>query len=132
MAFPINETTVRVRYAETDAQGVVYHSNHVIYFEVGRGSYLRALGFDYNDMEAAGALIVVVDLHVRYRAPARYDDELRIITKLDEFGSRSLRFSYEIIKADTLVATGETAHVCLDRQGRPVPIPALLRAAVGA
>jgi acyl-CoA thioester hydrolase len=132
MAFPVNETTLRVRYAETDAQGVVYHSNHVIYFEVGRGAYLRDLGFDYNDMEAAGVMIVVVDLHVRYRAAARYDDELRVVTTLSELGSRSMRFSYELWKGDTFVASGETAHVCLDRQGRPVAVPANLRAVLVA
>lgn len=131
MPFPVVETTLRVRYAETDAQGVVYHSNHLIYFEVGRGAYLRELGIDYNAMESSGALIAVVDAHVRYRAASRYDDELRVVTRLDELGSRSLRFSYELWRDATLVATGETAHVCLDRQGKPVALPALLREAVG-
>jgi acyl-CoA thioester hydrolase len=130
MPYPVVETSVRVRYAETDAQGVVYHSNHLVYFEVGRGAYLRSLGFDYNEMEASGVMVAVVDAHVRYRAGARYDDELRIVTRLDELGSRSMRFGYEIWRDETLVATGETAHVCLNRAYQPVAIPATLKAAV--
>lgn len=126
-----SETTLRVRYAETDAQGVVYHSNHLVYFEVGRGGFLRDLGYNYNDMEARGTLLVVVDAHVRYRAAARYDDELRVVTRLDELGSRSMRFSYELWRDRVLVATGETAHVCLDREGRTVAIPADMREAIG-
>ena len=128
--FPVNETTVRVRYAETDAQGVVYHSNHLVYFEVGRGSYLRMLGFRYNDLEDAGTMIVVVDAHVRYKAGARYDDELRIVTRLDELGSRTLRFAYEIWRGETSIAIGETAHVFLDRAGAIVAIPPGFKAAV--
>ena len=69
-------------------------------------AYLRSLGFDYNEMEASGVMVAVVDAHVRYRAGARYDDELRIVTRLDELGSRSMRFGYELWRDETLVATG--------------------------
>lgn len=117
------DTTVRVRYAETDAQGVVYHANHVVFFEVGRGAFLRDHGLSYGEFEAAGHFIVVVEAHVRYHAPARYDDELVIRTWLKEVKNRSLTFEYEILKGETTVASGWTAHVCVDRQGKPVRLP---------
>lgn len=121
---------VRVRYAETDAQGVVYHANHLIYFEVGRGAYLRAAGVDYNALEAAGTLIVVVEATVRYLAAARYDDELIVSTRLAELGRSSCAFAYELQRGDMRLATGRTTHVCLDREGRPVAIPEDLRLAL--
>lgn len=126
------ETTVRVRYAETDAQGVVYHANYIIYFEVGRGAYLRALGLDYNAMEAGGHFIVVVEATAQYKAPARYDDELTIATRVAELRNRSLIFDYEVRQGDTVVATGRTAHVCVDREGKPVRLPEAVRQAIEA
>jgi acyl-CoA thioester hydrolase len=127
-------SALRVRYAETDAQQVVYHSNYLVYFEVGRGDFLRAVGVDYNAMEAAGAFVVVVEANVRYHAPARYDDELVVQTWLDEVRTRSMRFGYRVIRgtgeAETTIATGWTAHVVVNREGRPVPIPAALRQAI--
>ncbi|MEB3330490.1 MAG: thioesterase family protein [Candidatus Sericytochromatia bacterium] len=126
---PVDEP-IRVRYAETDAQGIVYHANHVIYFEVGRGAFLRAQGFDYNAFEAGGHLMVVADVSVKYRAPARYDDALVVRTSLEEVGWASLVFAYRLQKGETLVAEGRSTHVCLDRTGRPVALPADLRAAL--
>ncbi|MEB3196228.1 MAG: thioesterase family protein [Candidatus Sericytochromatia bacterium] len=128
---PVDEA-IRVRYAETDAQGIVYHANHVIYFEVGRGAFLRAQGFDYNAFEAGGHVMVVAELTVKYKAPARYDDALVVRTWLSEVGWTSLVFSYSLLKGDTTIAEGRSVHVCLDRAGRPVAIPSDLRAAVGA
>jgi acyl-CoA thioester hydrolase len=126
---PVDEA-IRVRYAETDAQGIVYHANHVVYFEVGRGAFLRAQGFDYNAFEAGGHLMVVADVFVKYKAPARYDDELVVRTSLEEVGWASLVFAYRLLKGETLVAEGRSTHVCLDRTGRPVSLPANLRAAL--
>ena len=127
---------LRVRYAETDAQQVVYHSNYLVYFEVGRGDFLRAVGVDYNAMEAAGAFVVVVEANVRYHAPARYDDELVVKTWLDEVRTRSMRFAYEVTRgtgeAETTIASGWTAHVVVNREGRPIPIPDELRKAIAA
>src|SRR6201997_1004367 len=78
-----HDATVRVRYAETDQMGVVYHSNYLIWFEVGRVELIRQMGLDYKKMEEEeGCGISVVDVHARYRAPARYDDELVIETRL--------------------------------------------------
>lgn len=128
---------IRVRYAETDAQQVVYHSNYLVYFEVGRGDFLRAVGVDYNAMEASGAFVVVVEANVRYHAPARYDDELVVHTRLAEVRTRSMRFDYRLVRPalepgqeETLIASGWTAHVVVNREGRPVPIPETLRRAI--
>lgn len=125
---------LRVRYAETDAQRVVYHSNYLVYFEVGRGDFLRAAGLDYNAMEASGAFVVVVEANVRYHAPARYDDELVVQTWLSEVRTRSMRFAYRVTRgsgeAETLIASGWTAHVVVNREGRPIPLPAELRQAI--
>ena len=105
------ETTLRVRYAETDKMGVVYHSNFLIWFEVGRVELLRQFGFQYSDMEADdNCHIPVVDVHVRYKAPARYDDEILVRTRLKNVRPLLLHFSYEVLRAgdQTLLAEGET------------------------
>ena len=110
----VGEARVRVRYAETDQMGVVYHSNYLIWFEVGRVEYMRELGLDYKRMEEEeGCGIAVVDVHVRYRAPARYDDELVIQTRLLAARGAVVRFGYRILRADDgrLLCEGETAHV---------------------
>ena len=117
------DTEIRVRYAETDAQGVVYHANFLVYFEVGRGAWLRAQGHDYNQFEANGYFLVVVEARTTYRAPARYDDVLTVRTTLAEVRHRSVIFRYQVLNGDTLVAEGETAHVCVDREGKPIRLP---------
>ena len=128
---PVDEP-IRVRYAETDAQGIVYHANHVIYFEVGRGAFLRAQGFDYNGLEDGGHIMVVAEVNVKYKAPARYDDLLVVRTWIAELGWASLVFQYELRKGEQVIAEGRSVHVCLQREsGKPVQIPAALRAAVG-
>jgi acyl-CoA thioester hydrolase len=114
----VGETKLRVRYAETDKMGVVYHSNFVIWFEVGRVELLRQLGFQYSEMESEdNCHIPVVDLRVRYKSPALYDDEIVIRTQIKNVRSSLLHFSYEVFReADrTLLATGETMHIIVDR-----------------
>src|ERR1051326_7680092 len=113
----INETRVRVRYAETDQMGVAYHSNFLIWFEVGRVELLRQIGFDYRDMEKQdGCYIAVVDARCRYKSPARYDDELLVRTKLSNVRGSLIHFDYEVRRAgeDTLLAEGETVHIVTD------------------
>jgi acyl-CoA thioester hydrolase len=113
----INETRVRVRYAETDKMGVVYHSNHFIWFEVGRVELLRQLGFSYRDMEEQdGRFIAVVEAKCRYRAPARYDDEVVVRTELKNVRESVIHFGYELLRVDdgTLLAEGETTHIVTD------------------
>ena len=120
------ETTLRVRYAETDRMGVVYHANFVIWFEVGRVELMRQLGFEYSQMEQQdNCYIPVADLRVRYKAPARYDDEIVVRTELKNVRSSLLHFSYEIFRlADrTLLATGETMHIIVNEKFDRCPLP---------
>jgi acyl-CoA thioester hydrolase len=120
------ETRLRVRYAETDKMGVVYHSNFVIWFEVGRVELLRQLGFQYSDMEKDdNCHIPVVDLRVRYKAPAQYDDEIVVRTQIKNVRSSLLHFSYEVFReADrTLLATGETMHIIVDSNLERTTLP---------
>jgi len=110
------ESRVRVRYAETDQMGVVYHSHYFIWFEVGRVELLRQLGFSYREMEREdGCFIAVVDARCRYKAPARYDDEIIIRTHLKNVRESLLHFRYEAVRAadGVLLAEGETTHMVI-------------------
>jgi len=120
------EATLRVRYAETDKMGVVYHANYLVWFEIGRTEYCRARGFSYRDMEESeNAFLVVAESYCRYKAPAYYDDVLVVRTHVTELRRRSLRFGYEIIReADgVIIAEGETGHVVTDGTGRVRSMP---------
>jgi acyl-CoA thioester hydrolase len=120
------ETTIRVRYAETDQMGVVYYGNYFTWFEVGRVELCRQSGFAYQRMEIEDdSFIVVVEARCRYKRPARFDDLLTIRTRLTESQRRTLRFGYEVLRQDSgeLLATGETLHVICDHQGRTKSLP---------
>lgn len=124
--FDWSETQLRVRYAETDQAGVVYHSNYLIWFEVGRVELCRQHGFNYRDMEhEEDALLPVTEAHVKYRVPARYDDEIIVCTRVVSLRSRAVTFGYEIRRAadQQLLATGETLHIVIDGQGRARSFP---------
>ena len=121
-----HDATVRVRYAETDQMGVVYHANFFVWFEVGRVELMRALGIEYKRMEADDDChIVVAAVHCRYRHPARYDEVLRIRTRIAESRNRIVKFSYEVFRhADgQLLATGGSTHVICGSNGRPKLLP---------
>ena len=109
----VNETRIRVRYAETDQMGVVYHANHFIWFEVGRVELLRQFGFSYKDMEREeDCFIAVVDAQCRYKAPVHYDDEVIVRTYLKHVREKVIRFSYELRSVEgNLLAEGETTHI---------------------
>ena len=122
----ISEVKIRVRYAETDQMGVVYHANHFVWFEVGRVEFFRQLGFSYKDMEQQdGCHIAVVDARCRYKAPARYDDEVVVRTQLKNARESMVHFGYELVRAadGLLLAEGETMHVVIDREMKKTPIP---------
>jgi acyl-CoA thioester hydrolase len=128
-----HDTTVRVRYAETDQMGVVYHANYLIWFEVGRVELMRAMGCEYKIMETEDDChIVVAEAHCRYDKPAHYDEVLRVRTRVTEWRNRIVKFSYEIFRdADnTLLTTGYTAHVICGSNGRPKALPAKYRDAL--
>ncbi len=122
----VNETRIRVRYAETDQMGVVYHANHFIWFEVGRVELLRQLGFSYKNMETVdNCFIAVVDARCRYKAPVHYDDEVVIRTYLKHVREKVIHFGYELLSAEggRLLAEGETTHIVADSQMKPRKLP---------
>ena len=122
----VYETRFRVRYAETDQMGVVYHSNFVVWFEVGRVEMLRQLGFTYREMEKQdGTHIAVVDMRCRYKAPARYDDMVTIRTRLVNVRDSLLHFGYEVVRDEdgTVLAEGETVHIVVDSEFKRMPLP---------
>jgi acyl-CoA thioester hydrolase len=120
------ETCFRVRYAETDQMGVVYHSNYLVWFEVGRVEMLRELGFTYREMEREDQVhIAVVDARCRYKVPAMYDDLVRVRTRLIKVRGSLLHFGYEIVRDrdGTLLAEGETVHLVVDAEFKRITIP---------
>jgi len=120
------EVRLRVRYAETDQMGVVYHANHFIWFEVGRVELLRQLGFSYREMEENdGCFIAVVDARCRYKAPAHYDDEVIVRTHLKNVRESLVHFGYELLRVSdsVLLAEGETTHIVTDANMRTRMIP---------
>jgi acyl-CoA thioester hydrolase len=122
----VGEVKIRVRYAETDQMGIVYHANYFVWFEVGRVEFFRQLGFSYKDMEQEdGCHIAVVDARCRYKAPARYDDEVIVRTSLKNVRESLVHFGYELRRAgdSLLLAEGETTHVVIDREMKKVVIP---------
>jgi len=116
---------VRVRYAETDQMGVVYHSNYLVWFEIGRVELIRSMGLDYKQMEAEGCGISVVDVHARYRASARYDDELVVQTTLLAVRGAVIRFGYKILRVEdgVLLCEGETVHVVVGKDMKKRSLP---------
>lgn len=125
-----HETKIRVRYAETDKMGIAHHSNYPIWFEIGRSEYCRALGFSYKDMEEKdNTLLVVAEVYCRYKAPAFYEDEITIRTKIGEIRSRSVRFIYQIFREsdNTVLAEGETLHVVTDSNQKVRTLPEIYK-----
>ena len=130
-----HETEVHVRYAETDAQGIVHNANYFVWFEVGRSELCRSKGFSYKQIEEEeDALMVVAECYCRYKSPAFYEDVLTIRTKVGEVRSRSIAFVYEVYREsdDTLIAEGETLHVVTDRQQKVRVLPDIFRSLLAA
>ncbi len=124
------DRVVTVRYAETDQMGIVYYANYLAWFEVGRGAWCRARGFRYHDMESQhNRFLMVGEAKCRYKAPARFEDEIVIRTALASTSDLVIRFRYEIRNKATwqLLATGETAHVVTNLEFRPSRLPEYYR-----
>lgn len=113
----------RVRYPEVDAQGFVHHSRYLQYFEMGRVELLRAQGFTYADLERQGVLFVVAKVEVRYKAPARYDEELSLTTRIARQTTVRIDHTYALRRGDTLLAEATTTIACVDRTGELQQIP---------
>ena len=121
----MGKTPVRVRYAETDQMRVVYHANYFIWFEIGRVELMRQLGLEYSEMEAEGCGIAVVEARIRYKLPARYDDELVIETRLAKVRGPIIQFAYRIMREpnQVLLCEGDTVHILVgpDMKRRHMP-----------
>ena len=121
-------TTVRVRFADTDAQGIAHNSAYVVWFEVARVEYLRAFAGGYQHLRNEGIEALVLESHLRYRSPARFDDVLHVHARCRDVRGARFRYEYAIVREDgVLLADGWTAHACVDaRTFRPTRIPAWL------
>ena len=120
---------IRVRYAETDKMGVVYHANYFMWFEIGRCELLRAIGRSYREMEASGIGLPVIEAHCQYKSPAHYDDELQVRTSGRLLSPARVEFEYQIVRLSdgTLNAVGRTVHAAIDTTGRPCRLPDYIR-----
>jgi acyl-CoA thioester hydrolase len=121
----VSETSFYVRYAETDAMGIVHHSSYIVYFEEARSDYTRQRGSDYATFEREGFYLAVTEVNARYIRPARYGQQVTIRTWIEALQSRGLSFGYEVVDAATgdIHATGTTRHVCINRAGQVTKIP---------
>jgi acyl-CoA thioester hydrolase len=117
---------VRVRYPEVDAMGFLHHSRYLQYFEMGRVELLRSLGHSYAELERQGVLFVVVRAECRYKAPARYDEELALTTRVVKQTHVRIDHAYELKRDGALLADGNTTIACVDREGNLRQIPAFL------
>ncbi len=120
-----NETRIRVRYAETDQMGYVYYGNYAMYYEVARVEMLRNLGLPYKDLEAAGVIMPVLENWSKFFAPARYDELLKIVTRVKELPGTRINFEYEIFnEEEKKINVGKTTLVFVDiKTGKPCPMP---------
>lgn len=112
-------TAFRVRYAETDQMGMAYYANYLVWFEVMRGDFMRSVGVPYTSLEAKGYRLPIVEAHVRYVSPARYDDVVEVVARITEVRSRVVAFDYRVECEGRLLATGWTRHVPMGTEGRP-------------
>jgi acyl-CoA thioester hydrolase len=118
-----HEMQIRVRYQETDGQRRVHHANFLTYFEMGRTEMLRAHGKTYREFEDAGLFMVVSDVTCKYHAPAEYDDLLLLRTRVEKIGAAHIKHGYEIVRGTSILVTGTTTVVCVDREGRIRRLP---------
>ncbi len=129
-----SSTSIRVRYAETDAMGIVHHAVYPVWMELGRSDLLRAMGQGYSQWEAQGVFMAVGELKVKYRAPARYDELINVRTWVQEATRRKVVFGYEVTRDGVRLAEGETVHLVVGPDGRsrtlPEPMLALVERAL--
>ncbi len=117
------ELDIRVRYAECDPMGLLHHSKYFEYFEMGRTELLRASGFRYRDLEAAGVLFVVAKVECRFRRPAQYDDALKLQVKITRQSTARIDHEYKLYRDGLLLCEASTILACVNRDGQPIPIP---------
>ncbi len=118
----VGKTKIRVIFADTDGMGIVYHSNYIKWFEAGRNEYLRDIGYEYTKMEREGIWTPVIEVHCKYKNPAKFDDVLRVETRIKELGAVKFTMSYEIFNDETnqLIMEGSTVHVITSPELKPI------------
>lgn len=114
---------VTVRYAETDAMGIVYHANYLPWLEISRTQMLKEVGFPYKQLEEDGLLLPVLEINFKYRKPARYDEEITIITRMKKEPLVKIHLEYEVKRGTDLLGTGYSIHAFMNREGRPLKAP---------
>ena len=127
----ISETPLRVRYAETDAMGIVHHTAYIVWFEAGRSDWMRQQGYSYADFERAGYLLPLSEVGARFLLPARYDEEVVVRSWVAELRSRKLTFRYEVVRDGAVLVTGFSTHIVTDRDGRVTTFPPDVRRLLG-
>lgn len=123
-----HDTEIRVRYFETDRMGLLHHANYVVYFEQARTDFLRARGLSYRELEDAGYLLVIVDMEVKFKKPAYFDELLTVRVFVERVTHVKIVHRYEVRREGTLLAEGRTTLACVDREGRPQALPDALAA----
>lgn len=118
----LKECVLRVRYKETDQMGIAYHSNYLVWFEVARSELFRAMGTPYSELEKNDLFLPVIKVMCEYKKPAYYDDELRVIIKLESMQDVRINFNYEIYRENNLICTGSTEHAFMNRNGKPLAL----------
>ena len=121
-----HETTVRVRYAETDRMGLLHHANYFVYFELARTEMLRSKGISYREVEDSGHFLVIIDLGCKFKKPAFYDDLLTIRTTVARTTHVKIIHHYQVFRDGELLAEGHSTLACVDREGKPQALPAIL------
>ena len=121
-----HELAIRVRYAETDRMGLLHHANYFVYFEMGRTELLRQRGLTYREFEEAGHYLVIVDIGCKFKKPAYYDDLLTVRTTVARVTHVKIVHEYHVFRDGVLLAEGHSTLACVDREGKPQPLPATL------
>ena len=121
-----HETNVRVRYAETDRMGLLHHANYIVYFELARTEMLRSKGVSYREVEDSGHFLVIIDLGCKFKKPAYYDDLLTIRTTVARVTHVKIVHEYQVFRNGELLAEGHSTLACVDREGKPQALPAIL------
>lgn len=127
----MHSTAIRVRFDEVDTMGIVHHPRYLVYFEVARTRYLRDLGLPYSEMIRAGTHLAVLETATRYLRPARYDDEIDVVTRCTECGRTRVTLAYEVRRGEELLATGSTRLGAVTPEGRATRLPASFRGVLG-
>ena len=121
-----HELSIRVRYAETDRMGLLHHANYFVYFEMGRTELLRAKGLSYRDVEDAGHFLVIIEVGCKFKRPAYYDDLLTLRTTVAKVTHVKIIHHYQLLRDGVLLAEGHSTLACVDREGKPQPLPEML------